>query len=88
MNLGATAIGTALNTPEGYQPLAVQKLAEVSGLPVVPAEDLIEATSDCGACVMVHSALKRLAVKLSKNLQRPAAALLRPARRPERNQPA
>ena len=36
---GATAIGTALNTPEGYQPLAVQKLAEVSGLPVVPAED-------------------------------------------------
>ncbi|MDA4633636.1 lyase family protein, partial [Escherichia coli] len=44
----------------------VQKLAEVSGLPVVPAEDLIEATSDCGAYVMVHSALKRLAVKLSK----------------------
>lgn len=66
VNPGATAIGTALNTPEGYQPLAVQKLAEVSGLPVVPAEDLIEATSDCGAYVMVHSALKRPAVKLSK----------------------
>ena len=33
---------------------------------MVPAEDLIEATSDCGAYVMVHSALKRLAVKLSK----------------------
>lgn len=55
-----------LNTPDGYQQLAVQKLAEVSNLPVVPAEDLIEATSDCGAYVMVHSALKRLAVKLSK----------------------
>ncbi|CAI0997874.1 aspartate ammonia-lyase [Serratia quinivorans] len=66
VNLGATAIGTALNTPEGYSQLAVQKLAEVSNLPVVPAEDLIEATSDCGAYVMVHSALKRLAVKLSK----------------------
>jgi aspartate ammonia-lyase len=66
VNLGATAIGTRLNTPDGYQQLAVQKLAEVSGLPVIPAEDLIEATSDCGAYVMVHSSLKRLAVKLSK----------------------
>jgi len=66
VNLGATAIGTRLNTPDGYQQLAVQKLAEVSNLAVVPAEDLIEATSDCGAYVMVHSALKRLAVKLSK----------------------
>lgn len=66
INLGATAIGTGLNTPEGYQKLAVQKLAEVSGLPCVPAEDLIEATSDCGSYVMVHSALKRTAVKLSK----------------------
>ena len=66
VNLGATAIGTRLNTPDGYQQLAVQKLAEVSNLPVVPAEDLIEATSDCGAYVMVHSSLKRLAVKLSK----------------------
>ena len=52
VNLGATAIGTRLNTPDGYQQLAVQKLAEVSGLPVIPAEDLIEATSDCGAYVI------------------------------------
>jgi len=37
VNLGATAIGTALNTPEGCQPLAVQKLAEISELPVVQA---------------------------------------------------
>ncbi|CAK9886195.1 MAG: Aspartate ammonia-lyase [Candidatus Erwinia impunctatus] len=66
VNLGATAIGTRLNTPEGYQALAVEKLAEISQLPCVAAEDLIEATSDCGAYVMVHSALKRLAVKLSK----------------------
>ncbi|WP_087026828.1 aspartate ammonia-lyase [Thaumasiovibrio subtropicus] len=66
VNLGATAIGTGLNTPAGYQELAVKHLAEVTGLDVVPSEDLIEATSDCGAYVMVHCALKRLAVKLSK----------------------
>ncbi|SFP95347.1 aspartate ammonia-lyase [Enterovibrio norvegicus] len=66
VNLGATAIGTGLNAAAGYQQLAVQRLAEVTGLNCTPAEDLIEATSDCGAYVMVHSALKRLAVKLSK----------------------
>lgn len=66
VNLGATAIGTRLNTPEDYQQLAVKYLAEVSKLPVVPAEDLIEATSDCGAFVMVHAVIKRLAIKLSK----------------------
>ena len=66
VNLGATAIGTRLNTPEGYQTLAVSYLAQITQLPVVAAEDLIEATSDCGAYVMVHSSLKRLAVKLSK----------------------
>src|SRR5699024_5265961 len=47
MNLGATAIGTGLNTAPGYQKLSVEKLAEVTGLACVPAEDLIEATSDC-----------------------------------------
>ncbi|WP_068715501.1 aspartate ammonia-lyase [Vibrio tritonius] len=66
VNLGATAIGTGLNTAPGYQQLAVKHLAEVTGLDVVPAEDLIEATSDCGAYVMTHGAFKRLAVKLSK----------------------
>lgn len=66
VNLGATAIGTRVNTPEDYQQLVVKKLSEVSGLNCLPAEDLIEATSDCGAYVMVHSTLKRLAVKLSK----------------------
>ena len=66
INLGATAIGTGLNAAQGYQAAAVKHLAEVTGLEVVPAEDLIEATSDCGAYVMTHGALKRLAVKLSK----------------------
>lgn len=66
VNLGATAIGTGLNTPEGYASLAVKYLSEVTQLPCVLSENLIEATSDCGAYVMVHGALKRTAVKLSK----------------------
>lgn len=66
VNLGATAIGTGLNTPSGYQELAVAHLARMTGRPVVPAPDLIEATSDTGAYVMVHATCKRLACKLSK----------------------
>lgn len=66
VNLGATAIGTGLNAAPEYQALAVKHLSEVTGLECVPAEDLIEATSDCGAYVMAHGALKRLAIKLSK----------------------
>lgn len=66
MNLGATAIGTGLNTPPGYAELAVSHLATFSGRPCVPAPNLIEATSDTGAYVMTHAVLKRVAVKLSK----------------------
>ncbi|PKH06143.1 aspartate ammonia-lyase [Moritella sp. Urea-trap-13] len=66
INLGATAIGTGLNSPIGYSELAIEKLAEITGHAFVPAEDLVEATSDCGAYVMLSSGLKRLAVKLSK----------------------
>ncbi|MDP8079630.1 aspartate ammonia-lyase [Phocoenobacter skyensis] len=66
VNLGATAIGTGVNTAEGYSELAVKYLSDVSQLPCSLSENLIEATSDCGAYVMVHSALKRVAVKLSK----------------------
>ena len=66
VNLVATAIGTGLNTPQGYPELAVKYLSEVTALPCTLSENLIEATSDCGAYVMVHGALKRTAVKLSK----------------------
>lgn len=66
VNLGATAIGTGVNAPEGYAPLAVKYLAEVTGHSFVLSEDLIEATSDCGAYVIISSALKRAASKLSK----------------------
>ncbi|RJG51646.1 aspartate ammonia-lyase [Motilimonas pumila] len=66
VNLGATAIGTGLNTPKEYSQLAINKLAEVTGFEFVAAEDLVEATSDCGAYVILSGALKRSAVKLSK----------------------
>lgn len=65
VNLGATAIGTGLNTPEGFQEVVVRRLAEVTGLPVVPARNLVEATSDTGAYLAVHGGLRRLAAKLS-----------------------
>lgn len=66
VNLGATAIGTGINTPPGYAALAVQKLADVTGHAYVQSEDYIEATSDCGGYIIISGALKRTAVKLSK----------------------
>ena len=66
VNLGGTAIGTGINTPEGYSARVIANLAEVSGVPLSPAYDLIEATSDLGAFVTFSSVLKRIAVKLSK----------------------
>jgi aspartate ammonia-lyase len=66
VNLGATAIGTGINAPKGYHKIATQKLAIVCNRPFTSSEDLVEATSDCGAYVMISSALKRTAVKLSK----------------------
>lgn len=66
INLGATAIGTGVNTPKGYALIASQFLSDISGLKLIGAEDYVEATSDCGVFIILSSALKRLAVKLSK----------------------
>jgi aspartate ammonia-lyase len=66
INMGATAIGTSINAPSGYPELVTRYLAELSGVPVVLSEDLIEATSDTGAYVQISGVLKRCAVKLSK----------------------
>lgn len=65
-NIGGTAIGTRLNAPKGYPERAIERLREVTGLQVVLAKDLIEATQDTQAFVMFSSSLKSLAVKLSK----------------------
>ncbi|MBS1140924.1 MAG: Aspartate ammonia-lyase [Proteobacteria bacterium] len=66
MNLGATAIGTGINAHPDYAPLVCRKLAEISGIPVITAPNLIEATQDCGSFVQLSGVLKRVAVKLSK----------------------
>ncbi len=66
VNLGGTAIGTGINADPAYPPLVIRHLRDVTGLPVVLAANLVEATQDTGAFVMFSSALKRLAVKLSK----------------------
>ncbi|HCG2963309.1 TPA: aspartate ammonia-lyase [Corynebacterium striatum] len=66
INLGATAIGTGVNTPAGYRHQVTAALSEVTGLEIKTARDLIEATSDCGAYVLLHSVIKRTAMKLAK----------------------
>ncbi len=67
INLGATAIGTGLNAPAGYAEAARGHLAAITGLPLVTAANLVEATQDCGAFVHLSGVLKRIAVKLSKS---------------------
>ncbi|WP_067097362.1 aspartate ammonia-lyase [Marinomonas atlantica] len=66
VNLGGTAIGTGINTPEGFSKNAIEKLAIISKKPLIPASNLVEATSDMGAFVFFSGILKRLAIKLSK----------------------
>lgn len=66
VNMGATAIGTGLNAPPMYAKRCALNLAELTGMPIVSAPDLVEATPDTGSYVIYSSAMKRLAVKLSK----------------------
>ncbi len=66
VNLGATAIGTGLNTVEGYARRVRERLVGITGLPLVTSPNLVEATSDSGAFVQLSGVLKRIAVKLSK----------------------
>ena len=66
VNLGGTAIGTGLNTPDGYAKTVIAHLSSLSGEKMIGAGDLIEATSDMGAFVTFSGVLKRVAVKLSK----------------------
>lgn len=66
INLGATAIGTGINTHPRYAAEACTHLQRITGLPLVTAGNLVEATQDCGAFVLFSGTLKRVAVKLSK----------------------
>jgi aspartate ammonia-lyase len=66
VNQGATAIGTGINSPPGFPEVVARRLAEVSGLPIVSAPNLVEATQDAGEYVQMSAALKRAAVQISK----------------------
>ena len=64
--LGGTAVGTGLNTPEGYAENVAAKIAELSGLPFVSAENKFEALAAHDAIVEAHGALKTVACSLMK----------------------
>jgi aspartate ammonia-lyase len=66
INMGATAIGTGINTDPRYASLVRGHLSDVTGLDLVTSPDLVEATQDTGAFVLLSGLLKRVAVKLSK----------------------
>ena len=65
-NMGATAIGTGINSDPDYAPLCTEHLAKYSGVPVVLAPNLVQATNDTGVFVNNSSVIKALAIKLSK----------------------
>jgi fumarate hydratase class II len=64
--LGGTAVGTGLNTPDGYSVLVAKYIAEFTNLPFVTAENKFEALASHDALVETHGALKQLAVALNK----------------------
>ncbi len=66
VNMGATAIGTGINSEPGYSEKCVKHLRDITGMDISLASNLVEATQDTGAFVMYSAAIKRLAVKLSK----------------------
>jgi aspartate ammonia-lyase len=65
-NMGATAIGTGINVPKGYPEKCAAHLAKLTGKPIVAAPDMISATWDQQSFVVYSSALKSVAIKLSK----------------------
>ncbi|MDE1190984.1 MAG: class II fumarate hydratase [Arachidicoccus sp.] len=64
--LGGTAVGTGINTPKGYSELVAEKIAQLTGLPFVTAENKFEALAAHDAIVEAHGALKTVAVSLMK----------------------
>ena len=66
VNMGATAIGTGLNVPKGYAEKCAAHLAKITKKPIVPATDMLAATWDQQGFVVYSSALKTVAVKISK----------------------
>ena len=66
VNMGATAIGTGINVPKGYNAAVAAELAKLTKKPIVEASDMISATWDQEGFVVYSSALKSTAIALSK----------------------
>ena len=66
INMGATAIGTGINSEPGYSEKVTRHLRRITGLDLVLASNLVKATQDTGVFVLYSSAMKGLAIKLSK----------------------
>ena len=66
INMGATAIGTGITSTRGYAESVRTHLSHITGLQLITAPDLVEATADTGVFVQLSGVLKRCAVKLSK----------------------
>ena len=66
LNMGGTAIGTAINVSHSYLQHICPKIAELTGLPFASADDLFDATQNLDGFVTVSSSLKTCAVNLSK----------------------
>ncbi len=64
--LGGTAVGTGINTPDGYSDLVAKKIADFTEFPFVSAKNKFEALAAHDAIVESHGALKQLAVSLNK----------------------
>jgi aspartate ammonia-lyase len=66
INMGATAIGTGINSPPGYADIVTQKLTEISGFALRRARNLVEATQNAGSFAQMSATMKRAAVQISK----------------------
>jgi aspartate ammonia-lyase len=66
LNMGSTEIVTGINSPPGYADLCTKRLAELTGLPLKKATNLVEATQDSGSFAQMAGTMKRAAVQISK----------------------
>lgn len=66
INMGATAIGTGINSPPGYADRVTEKLSQVSGFTLQRARNLVEATQNAGSFAQMSATMKRAAVQISK----------------------
>ena len=64
--MGGTAVGTGLNSPEGFDREVADVIARLTNLPFVSAENKFEALASCDAVVETHGAIRQLAVSLMK----------------------